>query len=48
MPVYKKRDNKVSFETHVSSIESIIAEIKKEEAIGNLVDVVIRVKKYIN
>lgn len=47
MLIYRKRDNRVGYETRVSSIDSIFAEIKKEEERGNLVDVIIRVKKYI-
>ena len=47
MPVYRKRDNRVGYETHALSIESIFDKIKKEEERDNLVDVIIRVKKYI-
>lgn len=48
MPIYRKRDNRVGFETHTSNIESVIKEIAKEEDRKNLVDVIIRVKKYID
>lgn len=48
MIVYRKRDSKVGFETHTTEINSIYKEIEKEEARGNLVDVIIRVKWYID
>lgn len=48
MPVYRKRDCKIGFEIHTVNIDSIYAEIEKEEDRDNLIDVIIRVKKYID
>lgn len=48
MLIYKKRDCKVGFEIRTANINSIYAEIEKEEDRDNLVDVIIRVKKYID
>ncbi|MGT2958846.1 hypothetical protein [Streptococcus bovimastitidis] len=46
--VYRKRDRKVGFETHTNDISRVYDEIIKERDRNNLVDVVIRVKKYID
>ncbi|MCY7179563.1 hypothetical protein MK559_11265 [Streptococcus gallolyticus subsp. gallolyticus] len=48
MLIYRKRDNRVGFETHTTNISSIYAEIEKENRRDNLVDVIIRVKKYVD